>query len=421
LVGDKALSHLLSVAEAQAKLLAHIHPLGVEIIPLKRSTGRVLAEPVLAMFNIPPFNNSSMDGFALRAIDTNSAKIDAPITLEVIGDIPAGFVAERPIAPGQAQRIMTGAPLPSGADAVIPVEDTDFHSRQPGAPCPSKVKIFRSVQLNENIRPMGQDAAKGEIVLEPGYRIRPQDEGFLAMLGFGEVKVVKQPIVGILSTGDELIAAGEPLTQGKIFDSNTYTLSALVETCGCVPIDLGIARDSFDDIHEKLDRAITQNANLVISSAGVSVGAFDYVKSVVEEHGEMDFWRVNMRPGKPLAFGRFKEVPFIGLPGNPVSSFVGFEVFVRPALERLAGHVTWKRNRKKVITDELIESDGRETYLRVVITETEGSYIAKLTGHQGSGNLRSLVQANALLLLPSGVKSLPPGSELEAWLFNEKN
>lgn len=410
---------LMSVLDAQHKLLALFKPLEEETIPLEAAAGRVLARPAYAAFDLPPFANSSMDGFAVRAQDVRSATPEQPVQLVVTDDIPAGQVAEIELRAGQAIRIMTGAPLPQGADAVVPVEDTDFPWRQPGLAAPQSVHILRPIQSGDNVRPAGQDVPRGELALEPGQRLRPQELGLLAMLGFSQAQVYRRPRVAILSTGDELLPAGAALAPGKIYNSNSPTLIAQVQRYGGEAIDLGIARDHEDDVRRCLSQAVERRADLVLSSAGVSVGAFDFVRSVVEQDGRLEFWRVNMRPGKPFTCGQYRGIPFIGLPGNPVSAFVGFEVFVRPALQKMSGLAPRPPHVTRARLSQAIQSDGRESYLRGVVTCQAGSCSARLTGHQGSGNLRSLVQANALLLVPSGVKSLPSGAEIDAWLFED--
>jgi molybdopterin molybdotransferase len=315
---------------------------------------------------------------------------------------------------------MTGAQVPLGANAVIPVEDTDFHSRSvAGTAAPSVVSIYRPVKAGEFIRPTGQDVRRGETVLNPHHRLRPQDIGFLAMLGISQVSIYRKPRLAFLSTGDELIPIDTPLQPGKIYDSNSMMVCALIERYGGEPVSLGSAKDRFDDVKALFDRAVEQQVDLILSTAGVSVGAFDYVRSVVESGGSLDFWRVNMRPGKPLAFGSYHGLRFIGLPGNPVSAFVSFEVFVRPALLKLSGYTHWDIPLQHAILGEAIESDGRESFLRARVANRDGKPVVHLTGHQGSGNLRSLVQANALLIVPSGVKSLPVGTEVDVWMNDQ--
>ena len=408
---------LLSVDEARARILSHFEPVGTETLPLAESVRRVLATDVAAQNNLPSFDNSSMDGFAVIAADLADATPASPRTLEVVADIPAGTSPDVTLVPGQAARIMTGAPMPKGANAVIPVEETDFDDRSPGTPAPKTVAVSKSIEPGDYVRGQGTDVQVGQPVLKAGHRLRAQDLGLLAMLGVAEVPVYSQPRVALLSSGDELIPVDAPLRPGKIRDSNTYTLAALIDTAGAEVIRLGIAADRRDSVEALLTNAAAQKVDLILSSAGVSVGAFDFIKDVVEAQGELTFWRVNMRPGKPLAFGTFRNIPFIGLPGNPVSAFVGFEVFVRPALERLSGLETSTRPRVRVQLAHDISSDGRESYLRANVREENGILSANLAGHQGSGNLLSIVQANALLIIPAGVKSLAAGMEADAWLL----
>jgi molybdopterin molybdotransferase len=237
------------------------------------------------------------------------------------------------------------------------------------------------------------------------------------MLGMAQVEVHKKPLVALFSSGDELLEVDAPLTEGKIHDSNFHMLAALIEDAGANVLRLGIARDTRESVESLLQQALGKSVDLIVSSAGVSVGAFDFVKNVIESNGRLDFWRVNMRPGKPLAFGEYRNTPFIGLPGNPVSAFVGFKVFVSPALERLGGQLGGTSLRVRVRCEEEIESDGRESYLRAKIRIENGVRVATLTGHQGSGNLLSLVQADALLIIPAGVKCVPAGQEVEVILL----
>ena len=408
---------LLKVDAARARILSHFEPIGTETLPLAKCARRVLATDVAAQNDLPSFDNSSMDGFAVIASDLAKAATASPRTLNVVADIPAGTNPDVTLTPGQAARIMTGAPMPKGADAVIPVEETDFQDRSPGTLAPKIVAIYKSLKAGDYVRAQGTDVQTGQPVLQSGHKLRPQDLGLLAMLGVADVPVYRKPRVALLSSGDELVPVEAPLRPGKIRDSNTYTLSALLEGAEVEVLNLGIAADRRESVEELLDKAAAQNVDLILSSAGVSVGAFDFIKDVVEAQGELTFWRVNMRPGKPLAFGKFKGIPFIGLPGNPVSAFVGFEVFVRPALERLSGLETLSRPRVRVRLAESLSSDGRESYLRAYVHEENGILCAHLAGHQGSGNLLSIVQANALLIIPAGVKSLAAGKDVDAWLL----
>ena len=403
--------NLLSVQEAQERILHKVHPVGQTKFPLEHAARRVLAEDIHAATDLPNFDNSSMDGFALRSQDASASRV----TLSVVADIAAGASLTGSLAAGEAARIMTGAPLPPGADAVIPVEETDFSERGAGIAAPKTVTIARAVKAGENVRARGTDIRAGEIVLAKRRRLRAQDIGLLAMLGVADVPVYNLPRVALLSSGDELVPVDAPLTEGKIHDSNSYALAAQIADAGAEALRLGVAKDERAAVESLLERAVEMDVDMIVTSAGVSVGAFDFVKEVVEAAGSLNFWRVNMRPGKPLAFGEYRGIPFVGLPGNPVSAFVTFEVFARGAVEKLAGLETRPRQRTAVrLAEAITSSDGRESYLRAVVDEAG---VARLTGHQGSGNLFSLVQANALLIIPAGVKSRPAGSEVEAWLI----
>lgn len=409
--------NLLSVVEARERILSHFQPVAAERLPLAECSQRVLAVDVAAAADLPPFDNSSMDGFAVQAADLLEAAPASPRTLRVVADIPAGSQPTIVLMPGQAARIMTGAPLPQGADAVVPVEDTDFQNRAAGAPAPEQVQVFQSVKPGDSTRPRGMDVRAGSIVLRAGRALKAPELGLLAMLGEAEVSVHRKARVALLSSGDELVPVDEALTPGKIHDSNSYMLAALLESANVEVLHLGVAADRREAVEALLAKTIELKADLILTSAGVSVGAFDYVKEVIEANGRLDFWRVNMRPGKPLAFGEYRGIKLIGLPGNPVSAFVGFEVFVRPALGRLSGSGTASRPTVRVKLGEEIESDGRESYLRAEVREENGVPTAYLSGHQGSANLLALTRANALLIIPAGVKSAPAHREVDAWML----
>jgi molybdopterin molybdotransferase len=408
------LSSLLSVKEAREQLISELTPVGRTVIGLDHAFGKVLSDDVVSTMDLPPFANSQMDGFAVTFQDIAPASPGTPVTLKVIADIPAGVFPQVTLRQGEAARIMTGAPIPEGAELVIPVEDTDQQNRTGGGPMSSQIKVMKTGSTGQFIRPRGQDIQAGQKVFHAGQVLRAQDVGLLAMLGVARVPVFKQPRVALLSTGDEVLPIDQPLTPGKVHDANSYVLSALISSLGAEVVNLGIAADSETSVKRHLDQAVAEKADLILSTAGVSVGAFDYVRKVVTENGSIAFWRVNIRPGKPIAFGRYRDIPLIGLPGNPVSAFVGFEVFVRAAIHRLAGKASQDWISPRVKITEPIESDGRESYLRCVVQTENGELMARLTeSHQGSGNLLSLVQANALLIIPAGVKSLPAGSSLE--------
>lgn len=411
---------MISVNEALDRLLLSFSPVDSEEVPLEKAAGRILSTHVTSEIDLPLFTNSSMDGFAVKAEDVHGADPSSPVRLQIIEDIPAGKEPSRVIEKNQASRIMTGAPLPEGADAVVPIEDTDQYELESRKELvlPDEIEIYRSIKPGAYVRKKGEDISARDTVLKANSQLRPQDLGLLAMLGIAKISVYRRPRIVILSTGDELLPIELPLQIGKIHDSNAYTLSAMITRDGGESVYLGIVPDRELAVREFLVEAVNKDADLILSSAGVSVGAFDFVRTVVQSDGSLDFWQVNMRPGKPIAFGHFRDIPFIGLPGNPVSAFVGYEVFVRPVIRKLAGMQFSPRKRIKTKILEGINSDGRESYLRAVVKLHNGEWTAKLTGHQGSGNLFSLVQANALLIIPSGVKSLPSGTDVDAWLLD---
>lgn len=415
------MTDLMSVDDALTRILADMRLLPSEQIPLENALGRVLAQPVYATENIPPFDNSSMDGYAIRAEDVTGAAAGSGITLQVVMDIPAGAQAAHPLQTGQAARIMTGAPIPPGADAVIPVEDTDGQWDPANPPThPYSVTFFRQVSAGGYIRPAGEDIASGALVFEAGTMLRPQEIGVLASLGQAVVAVIRQPRVAILTTGDELLEANQPLAPGKIRDSNSYALASLVTAHGGIALRLPIARDSLDAVRALFDNALAHSPDMIVSSAGVSVGAADLIRTVLAEYGEIDFWRINLRPGKPLAFGHIRGIPFFGLPGNPVSAMVTFDVLVRPALLKQAGKAAeWPL--AIAVVDEPMKSDGRRSYIRVRLTRSEGEFHASATGTQSSGALMSMVLADGLLIIPENMRDIPAGARLPVRLMKPEH
>ena len=401
---------MLTVAEAQALILKEISPLGSEKVNLLSALGRVLAEDVASTRDIPPWDNSSMDGYAVRAADTRGATRERPARLAVIGEIPAGRVASRPVGPGEAYRIMTGAPMPEGADAVIPVEEVLAEQ--------DKVGCLREVASKEFVRPLGEDVRRGDLVLSRGTCLTPAAIGLLASLGRASVEVYQRPRVAILSTGDELVEIEERLGPGKITDSNTYTLAAQVRAAGGVPVSLGIARDTLESLIERFRWGLT--ADCVLSSAGVSVGDHDHVRDALEHLGaRLRFWKVAMRPGKALTFALLGGKPVFGLPGNPVSSMVTFEVFLRPALRKMMGHAELFRPRARALVEHPISNPGgREGYLRVSLRREGGRYHARLTGEQGSSILRSMLLADGLAVIPPDT-TVPAGDEVDVILLDQ--
>lgn len=410
------MTDLLPIREAQERILAAINTRGSEPCKVEGAIHRVLADKIISPLALPPFNNSSMDGYAVRIGEVNSASPSTPVTLQVSLDIPAGFTQQGVLANGTAARILTGAPMPDGADAVIPVEDTDQYQRPQTAPMQNTVSFFKPAKAGNNIRLAGEDVQLGQVVLEKGRRLLPQDVGLLVSLGIREVPVTPKARIALFSSGDELLLPEQPMSPGKIYDANTYVLAGLIEDAGAEIIHLGIAQDNPESVKSTLDQVLQNPPDLIVGSAGVSVGAFDYVREVIEANGSLSFWRVNMRPGKPVAFGNYKNIPFIGLPGNPVSAYIGALVFVLPILRKLQGLPPFTQHVIHAVLEEPLSSpDGRESYFRGVICKEDGVYKARLTGHQGSGNLFSLVQANALLIVPAGTIHIPAGETISVW------
>jgi molybdopterin molybdotransferase len=401
---------MISVEAALEKILSHIQPLGFEKVSLLEAQGRVIAEDIYATRDIPPLDNSAMDGYAVRSEDIQEASSSRPVRLEIIEDLPAGSVSRKTVGKGEAIRIMTGAPIPRGADTVVQVEDTAKEDRY--------TQIFRAVPLGENIRRAGEDVGKGDRVIAKGDLIRPAEVGMLASVGRSFVSVYQRPQVAILCTGEELVDVDGELGEGKIVSSNSYTLAAQVKDAGAIPIQLGIARDRKEDIEQKLRQGI--RADVLISSAGISVGDYDLVKDVLKDLGmEMVFWKVAMKPGKPLAFGTIGGKPAFGLPGNPVSSMVSFEQFVRPSLLKMMGHHQLFRPMIEAILKEDIRKEpGRRHYIRAVVSFDKDRYFVTTTGEQGSGMLRSMVRANGLAIIPEDKEKVKAGEKVLVQLID---
>lgn len=416
-------SDMISVDEARERILAFFERLEPESRPVLDALGQVLAEDVAAPFDIPPLDNTAMDGYAVRAVDTEGATGASPRELRVIADLAAGYVLDTPVGPGEAVRIMTGAPMPPGADAIVPFEETDEPLRGINE-APKKgetVRVFKAARPSANIRFRGEDMREGQVVIEAGRVVRPSEAGVLASIGRTEISVYRRPTVAILSTGDEITAPGEPLRPGRIYDANAYSVAALVKKYGGIPRILGIARDTVEDLTAKIHEGL--DADMIVTSAGVSRGDFDVVKDVLAREGSIDFWTVRMKPGKPLAFGAFtapdgRRVPHLGLPGNPVSSMVSFELFGRPAIFTMMGRSDWERPIIRAITrDTIVNTDGRRFYARCIVTRGEdGRYYADLTGPQGSGILTSMSMANGLTVIPEGLPRADPGDEIDVMM-----
>jgi molybdopterin molybdotransferase len=360
--------------------------------------------------SVPPWDNSAMDGFAVQAADIEKAGPSSPVILRVIGNLPAGTAPDRAVGSGEAIRIMTGAPVPPGADTVVRFEDT----RSDG----DSVEILEAIPMGKNVRRAGEDVQQGELVLRAGMLLRPQEIGMLAVAGRQSVAVIQRPTVALLATGDEVVDAGEPVPPGKIRNINSYTNAAQVRQHGGIPMMLGIVPDDAERIRSTIRRAIADGADILVTSGGVSVGDYDFVKQILAEEGEVEFWWINMKPGKPMAFGRIGGIPFFGLPGNPVSAMISFELFVRPAIDKMQGREPRPtRSVRARLLDPIPRKDNRRHYLRVHLTAVGDGWEASLTGSQGSGILSSLVEADGLAVIPESKSSLEAGTEVEVlWL-----
>lgn len=408
---------MISVDEALEYVLKHFEPLEPEEVEILDALDRVMAEDAYSDVDIPPFDNSAMDGYAVRAADTVEVSSKAPVALRVIADLAAGYTTDMVVEPGTAIRIMTGAPLPAGADAVVRFEETS-EGLSAGERTDNQIEVFSQVGIRENVRSAGEDIREGELVLAEGTILRAQEIGVLASLGRATVRVIRRPRVAILATGDELVAIDEPLTPGKIRNSNEYSNAALVQRYGGIPVRLGIARDDVDELTAKIREGLAQKVDLFLTSAGVSVGDYDVVKDVLSAEGEMHFWQVRMKPGKPLAFGVIQGVPILGLPGNPVSAMVSFEQFARPAILKMLGKTRLRKPTVEAILQEDVKSSGRRNFKRAVITRREGEYYASVTGPQGSGVLTSMVKANGLVIIPEGIRHKKAGERVTVQMLD---
>jgi len=393
---------MIDVNEALRIVLDSVKEIGSETVDIANALGRTLLEDVVSDDDIPFFDNSAMDGYAVRAEDTVGASRDNPVELSVIEEVPAGSVPSRSVGRGEAIKIMTGAPMPDGADAVVIVEATEERD--------GKVRIFESVTAGGNVRRKGEDISRSQVVLERGKLLRAQEIGLLGSIGRMKVKVSRVPRVAIISTGDELIECHEPLSQGKVRNSNAYTLRGLVAETGAVPVNIGVLRDNKEELLRGFKEAL--NCDVVLSSGGVSVGEYDYVKDVFDTLGiKMRFWRVAIKPGKPTAFGMAGDVPVFGLPGNPVSVVVTFHVFVKPALLKMMGRKAVSTPEISAILDEEINyRPGRVGYMGGYARAIDGTYHVVLSGEQGSGILSSMTRANCLIVIPAQTTHLDAGS-----------
>jgi len=386
---------MISLGDAQARVHAVVAALPLVEVVVGEALGLVIAEQVVAPEAIPPFANTAMDGFAVRFADLVNASDDAPVELPVVGTVAAGAVAERPLAAGEAMRIMTGAPIPEGADAVIMVELTESDD--------STVRCIAAVPEGNHIRPAGDDLQAGTVVFEPGTTITPAHIGVLSSVGRTHVAVHRRPRVGVFSTGDELVVGPVSLEPGQIRDSNRPQLLALVAEAGAEAVDLGVLRDDRDEIDAAL-RAAVDGCDALITSGGVSMGDFDFVKAVLAELGDLTWMQVAIKPAKPLAFGVLLGTPIFGLPGNPVSSAVSFELFARPAIRKMMGRPDTERTHEWAIADEVLarSRDGKTHFQRAVLSQESDGWHVRSAGGQGSHQLAALAAANGLAILPDG-------------------
>lgn len=404
---------MLSVEAARERILAFFSILNAEEKSLLEACGQTLAEDVISRLDLPLWPNSAMDGYAVRAKDLAAASSLSPVLLRIVGSVAAGQMPTAIVTPGTAIRIMTGAPIPSGADTVVAFEDTDELERKSSGHRLETIGIRKAERLGTNVRPAGEDVRRDERVLKAGSVLTPAGVGLAAAVGRTAVKVVRRPVVAILSTGDELQAPGEPLRSGKIYDANGFSIAAAVSMAGGIPRLLGIAPDDLDGLNAKISEGL--EADVLLTSAGVSKGDYDFVKNVLAQRGSVEFWSVRMRPAKPLAFGLLRGpsgrmVPHIGLPGNPVSAMVAFEELCRPALLKSLGRTHLDRPTvDAVLQDPIHNRDGRRVYARVRVTKRDGAYFARLTGPQGSNILSSLSRANGLAICPEDVPALNAG------------
>ncbi|MBN9392286.1 MAG: molybdopterin molybdotransferase MoeA [Chloroflexi bacterium] len=433
----------LSVDEAFNLILAGLRPLTAEPVALEAAPGRVLAEDVRSPLNIPPFANSAMDGYAVRAVDTTGAAHDQPARLRVVGEVAAGQVCPMVLEPGQAIRIMTGAMLPRGADAVVRFEDTSegLYGRGPtfsgstttftttitaaadsgtgtgptASTRPEEVRVYVPAKPGLNVRAEGEDITADRLVLEAGTRLTPGHLGLLAAMGFTTVKCARRPRVAILATGSELIEPGLPLSPGKIYNSNNPMLAALVNSCGAEAVILGAAGDDWETIQGKLAEGLAQGVDLFLTSGGVSVGDYDLVKQVLQAEGRLEMWQVRMRPGKPLAFGHLGEVPLLGLPGNPLAALVSFELFGCPALLKIQG-LSLPQVREPVeavLAEPVSNHSGRRNFLRGKVGLQGPTLYVWPSVSQKAGQLASLIESNCLIVAHEERSYYAPGERIE--------
>lgn len=404
----------LAAADAARRILAEVRRQPALRVPLDDALDSVLAEDIVSPLDIPPWANSAMDGYAVRGDDVAGASEERPVRLRVVEHIPAGAFPTRALGPGESARIFTGAPVPDGADTVVRQEDTDLGTE--------RVTIVSDRDRSGNVRPAGEDIRRGATAFSAGTVLGPAQLGVLASLAVAHPLAYRRPRVAILGGGDEIVDVDQPeaiLSGRKIASSNTHTLVAMVRKAGGEPVNLGIARDTPESLREHLGRAL--DCDLLVTSAGISVGEHDYVRAVLEELGaEQRFWRIRMRPGAPVGFGQVSGIPWIGLPGNPVSTMVTFELFARPAIRKMSGHaLPFRRSVPVTLAEPVSLTPKLQHFLRGIVTYEASEATARLTGPQGSGLLSSMARANALLVIPEGQLETPIGARIQAILLDD--
>ena len=414
---------MLSVEQALERVLSCVDALEGEECPILDSLGQVLAEDVYAGINVPSLDNSVMDGYAVQSRNTESASRESPRILRVVGTVAAGSKADCRVVPGTAVRIMTGAPIPEGADSVVRFEDTDETYRKEDD---DGIGILKGVKAGNFIRRAGEDIAKGSKALGAGKVIRPSEVGVLASLGYDKVKVIRRPKVTILATGDELVDIGQPLPPGRIYNSNSYGIAASVLSYGGIPEVLGIARDNESSLLERLQQRL--DTDIMVTSAGVSAGDYDMVKDVLAKKGEIAFDTVRMKPGKPLAFGTIesldkdgvtRKIPHLGLPGNPVSCMVTGELFLRPAILKMLGRKNLARPTVEAVMEDAKDNPTRtRVFNRAIVSKRDGRYYARLTGPQGTGILTSMSKANGLAIIPEDKEKVEKRDVLQVMMLD---
>ncbi len=414
---------MISVEQALDKILSCVEVLEEEPRPILDSMGQVLAEDIFSTIDVPPLDNSAMDGYAVRSEDTSGASRQSPRFLRVIDTVMAGSISECEVEPGTAIRIMTGAAIPKGADSVVRFEDTDEVERKGAS---GETGILCEIKPGLDIRRAGENITRGSLVLRKGVVIRPSEVGVVASLGRSQVMVTRRPTVAVLVTGGELVDINQPLPAGKIYDSNTYSVAALVRRYGGIPEILGVVLDNEDSLVAGLQQGL--DADMLITTGGVSMGDYDVVKDVLAKEGEVVFWKVQMKPGKPLAFGRIKGVSkagiarnilHLGLPGNPVSVMVTFELFARPAILKMMGRKNLaKPTIEAVIKEPITNKDGSRIFARAIVEKCGGQYFAQLTGPQGSGILTSMTLANGLVIVPEDKPEVGKGDIVQVMMLD---